>query len=110
MLKCARWINCTIPTGIISRRRLDSPLRRNRLREKGVIRGGFGIGYNRLPNAIFLNREGNPPFFARFGICCGNPGDLFNGGRILYAVGTGESPDSYPANPVLGQGINPDHG
>jgi hypothetical protein len=78
-----------------------------RLHEKGVIRGGFGMGYNRLPNAIFLNARGNPPFFARFGICCGNPGDPFVGGRIRYAVGSSSSPDSYPANPVLGQGIDP---
>ncbi|HMJ07631.1 MAG TPA: TonB-dependent receptor, partial [Pyrinomonadaceae bacterium] len=77
------------------------------LKEKGVIRGGFGMGYNRIPNAIFLNARGNPPFFARFGICCGNPGDPFVGGRILYAMGANNSPDSYPANPVLGQGIDP---
>jgi len=76
-------------------------------REKGVIRGGFGMGYNRIPNAIFLNSRGNPPFFARFGFCCGNPGDPFNGGRILYAIGSGNSPDSFPANPVIAQGIDP---
>lgn len=76
-------------------------------KDKGVIRGGFGMGYNRIPNSIFLNSRGNPPFFARFGICCGNPGDPFVGGRILYALGSSSSPTSYPANPVLGQGINP---
>jgi hypothetical protein len=76
------------------------------LREKGVIRGGFGLGYNRIPNAIFLNSRGNPPFFARFGFCCGTPGDPFNGGRILYAIGGG-GPDSYPANPIIATGINP---
>lgn len=77
------------------------------LHDKGVVRGGFGVGYNRIPNAIFLNSRGNPPFFARFGFCCGNPGDPFNGGRILYALGTGNSPASYPANPVIAQGIDP---
>jgi len=76
-------------------------------KDKGVIRAGFGMGYNRMPNAVFLNSRGNPPFFARFGLCCGNPGDPFNGGRILYALGSSSSPTSYPANPVLGQGINP---
>ncbi|HEY8563283.1 MAG TPA: TonB-dependent receptor [Pyrinomonadaceae bacterium] len=80
------------------------------LKERGVIRGGFGIGYNRLANAIFLNSRGNPPFFARFNICCGNPGEPFAGGRILYGLGNGNSPDSYPSNPVLGQGINPTTG
>lgn len=77
---------------------------------KGVIRGGFGMGYNRMPNSVFLNSRGNPPFFARFGLCCGNPGDPFNGNRILYALGSSGSPTSYPANPVLGQGINPTTG
>lgn len=78
-----------------------------RFHEKAVVRGGFGIGYNRIPNAIFLNSRGNPPFFARFGFCCGNPGDPFNGNRILYALGSGNSPDTYPANPVIAQGIDP---
>ncbi len=80
------------------------------LKQKGVVRGGFGIGYNRLPNAVFLNSRGNPPFFARYGLCCGNPGDPYNGGRILYAIGSGNSPTSFPANPILGQGINPTTG
>ena len=78
-----------------------------RFHEKAVVRGGFGIGYNRLPNAIFLNSRGNPPFFARFGLCCGTSGNPFAGGQILYALGSSSSPDSYPANPVLGQGIDP---
>jgi hypothetical protein len=81
-----------------------------RFKNKAVVRGGFGIGYNRTANAIFLNSRGNPPFLARFGLCCGNPGDPYNGGRILYALGSGNSPTSYPANPILGQGINPTTG
>jgi hypothetical protein len=74
--------------------------------DKGVIRGGFGIGYNRLPNTIFLNSRGNPPFLARFNICCGHTGEPFANGRITYVLGSG-GPDSYPANPALGQGIDP---
>ena len=77
------------------------------LNEKGVIRGGFGMGYNRLPNALFLNSRGNPPFFARFGLCCGHTGEPFANGRITYVLGSTNSPDSYPANPALGQGIDP---
>ena len=80
-------------------------------KEKGVLRGGFGIGYNRLPNTIFLNTRGNPPFLFRFNICCGTSTSDFStpfaGGQILYAMGTSNSPLSYPANPVLGQGIDP---
>ena len=77
------------------------------LNEKGVIRGGFGMGYNRLPNTIFLNSRGNPPFLARFNICCGHTGEPFANGQITYVLGGGSSPDSYPANPALGQGIDP---
>ena len=66
------------------------------LSEKAVIRGGFGMGYNRLPNAIFLNSRGNPPFFARFGLCCGHTGEPFANGRITYVLGATNSPASYP--------------
>ena len=37
-----------------------------------VMRGGFGIYYNRIPNVLFSNTRGNPPNFARFSICCGS--------------------------------------
>jgi hypothetical protein len=82
---------------------------------KLVLRGGFGISYNRLPDVLFANSRGNPPFFARFGICCGtapssSTNDFstpFAGGQILYALGTSNSPFSYPANPALASGINP---
>lgn len=76
-----------------------------------VLRGGFGVGYNRLPNTVFLNARGNPPFLARFNICCGTaPGEFgspFVGGQILYTLGSSGSVLSYPVNPVLGGGINP---
>lgn len=84
------------------------------LNEKGVIRGGAGIGYNRNAFAILLNARANPPFFARFNICCGitgvgseSWGTPFVGGQILYATGSDNSPFNYPTNPVLGQGIDP---
>ncbi len=80
------------------------------LKDRMVVRGGFGMGYNRLPNTIFLNARGNPPFLARFGICCGHTGEPFANGRITYVLGSSNSPDSYPANPALGQGINPTTG
>ncbi|HEX3559583.1 MAG TPA: carboxypeptidase regulatory-like domain-containing protein [Pyrinomonadaceae bacterium] len=84
--------------------RLGGLLKENKL----VLRGGFGIAYNRVPLLEFSNTRGNPPFFARYAVCCGtapqSQGDFsspFNGGEILYALGANNSPFSYPANPAL---------
>jgi hypothetical protein len=72
---------------------------------KLVLRGGFGIAYNRIPLLEFANTRGNPPFFARYAICCGTSASdfstPFNGGQILYALGADNSPFSYPTNPAL---------
>jgi hypothetical protein len=72
---------------------------------KLVVRGGFGIAYNRIPLLEFANTRGNPPFFARYGVCCGTSASdfstPFNGGTILYALGASNSPFSYPINPAL---------
>lgn len=72
-----------------------------------VIHGGFGIFDNRNPEAVFDPARQNPPFFASLGICCGTSGSPFVNGQILYALGTSDSPTSYPANPALAQPINP---
>ena len=76
-----------------------------------MIRGGAGISYNRIPEIVFANTRGNPPFFARYAICCGTAatdfGSPFAGGQILYTVGSSSSPFSYPANPALAVGIDP---
>ncbi|MBI3653293.1 MAG: TonB-dependent receptor [Acidobacteria bacterium] len=84
------------------------------LDNKMVLRGGFGVSFNRHPLAPFLNSRGNPPFFARYNLCCGTagaPGDGFGSpfadGQILYALGASNSPFSYPVNPALAQGIDP---
>ncbi|MDX6575345.1 MAG: hypothetical protein QOE96_1298 [Blastocatellia bacterium] len=72
---------------------------------KFVLRGGFGIAYNRIPLLEFANTRGNPPFFARYAICCGTSSSdfssPFNGGQILYALGANNSPFSYPTNTAL---------
>ena len=81
------------------------------MEDKLVLRGGFGIAYNRIPEVVFSNTRGNPPFFARFSICCGTTdpefGSPFVDGQILYTLGASNSPFSYPANPALAVGINP---
>lgn len=77
-----------------------------------VLRGGYGIGYNRIPNALFANSRGNPPFMGRFNICCGTAatdfGTPFVGGQIQYVLGSSNSPFSFPANTALAQGFGPD--
>src|SRR4029453_18238297 len=77
------------------------------LDQKFVVRGGFGISYNRTPQVLFGNARGNPPFFARYNICCGFPDTPFVGGKIAYVLGATQSPFSYPPNPALAQGIDP---
>jgi hypothetical protein len=79
--------------------------------DRAVIRGGFGIAYNRIPVAPLNNVRGNPPLFARFGLCCGTAttdfGSPFANGTILFATGSSNSISSYPRNPALGQGVLP---
>jgi hypothetical protein len=78
--------------------------------ESTVIRGGFGVAYNRVPVAPLANVRGNTPFFARYNICCGTSAQDFStpfaDGQILYALGANNSVTSYPRNPALGRGIN----
>jgi len=78
-----------------------------RFREKLVLRGGAGIYYNRIEQVVFSNTRGNPPFFARFSICCGTAGDPFAGHQILYELGASTSPFSFAPNPALAVGIDP---
>jgi hypothetical protein len=74
------------------------------LRGKAVIRGGFGIFYNRTPNVLLTNTRLNPPFFARRGLCC------FSGSGVQYYLGATNSPFSYPNNTAVIQGIDPASG
>jgi hypothetical protein len=81
-------------------------------KDKMIVRGGFGIGYDRLANALLANARANPPNGARYGICCGGAGAAggedwappFVNGQILYTLGSSSSPLSYPRNPILGGG------
>jgi len=77
------------------------------LKDRVVLRGGAGVYYNRIPNVVFSNTRGNPPFFSRQNNCCGTVDSPFANGRILYAIGASNSPDSFPRIPALGTGINP---
>jgi carboxypeptidase family protein/TonB-dependent receptor-like protein len=78
---------------------------------QSVIRGGFGVAYNRIPVAPLNNARGNPPFFARYNLCCGTAstdfGSPFADGKILYTTGSSNSVTSYPRNSALVQNIDP---
>lgn len=72
-----------------------------------VLRGGYGIFYNRVPNVLWSNTRGNPPNFSRFNVCCGDSATPFADNRILYSLGQGSSIYGYPFNPALATGIDP---
>ena len=79
----------------------------NEVKDRLVLRGGFGIGYDRLPNALLANTRANPPNGSRFNLCCGGAGAAggedwatpFHDGTIFYALGSSNSPLSFPQNP-----------
>jgi outer membrane receptor protein involved in Fe transport len=91
----------------------------NQYNQKIVFRGGFGMYYNPVPEAVFDPARENPPFHALEDNCCGTAGapfDSFSGpfdpnssGQplIVYSLGSSDSPLSYPGNPALGGGIGP---
>jgi hypothetical protein len=59
--------------------------------DKLVLRGGFGLGFNGLEEAITTNTRNNPPFLAN--------GSSLVGSQILYATGSSAyAPNSFPAN------------
>jgi hypothetical protein len=84
------------------------------LQSKTVLRGGAGVSYNRTPDVLFANTRGNPPFFARFNLCCGTAatdfGTPFDNGLISFVLGSSNSVNSYPANPKLSAGVDPTTG
>src|SRR6266851_5069995 len=86
----------------------------SRFHDSTVVRGGFGLAYNRTDDVLFSNARGNPPAFSRFNICCGTSAQdfstPFDGGVITYVLGSNNSAASYPVNPALGFGIDPKNG
>ena len=78
---------------------------------KLVVRGGYAWFFNAIPGVAFENVFQDPPSFGSYGICCGTAttsfGTPFANGQILYALGSGNSPFSYPVNPALATGIDP---
>ena len=88
-----------------------SPLMYN---NKLVVRGGFGIAFDRFDDDVFDNTRNNPPFVANYSICCGTEstgfGTPFVNGQISFGTGTSNNPESYPANPALITPLDPANG
>jgi len=62
----------------------------SRFAEKLAVRGGAGIGFNRLPGNRLLESRFNPPYFAGF---------LLTGNQIVYSLASDTSGFGYPNNP-----------
>ena len=84
---------------------------------KTVIRGGFGVAYNRITDTMTGISRVNPPFLFREGFCCAmsaadfaaNPwaAPPFDNGFIVVTEGQSNNPLSWPANPLIATTFNP---
>lgn len=65
-----------------------------------VVRGGFGIAYNRMQEAITLNGRSNPPLVTSLNAACTDTA-LANCSGILYAASSSPTHiNGYPSNPA----------
>lgn len=80
--------------------------------DKLVLRGGFGIIFNRNYDAVFDNVRQDTPFSALATACCFfDPGPIVGpppGSNILYGLGANKQANSYPLNPAFSNGVAPD--
>ena len=88
---------------------------------KTVIRGGFGVAYNRITDTMTGISRVNPPYLFREGFCCAmSPADFAanpwgqgpfyptpNGNFIVVTEGKTNNPLSWPANPAIPPTFNP---
>jgi hypothetical protein len=87
---------------------------------KTVIRGGFGVAYNRITDTMTGISRVNPPFLFRDGLCCAMSATDFaanswaappyDNGLISVTEGQSNNPLSWPANPKLIATFNPTTG
>ncbi len=84
----------------------------NVLGHKTVLRGGFGILYNRPFQTEYSNIRQNTPFVAQASTCCFfDPGKIIGpppGSGILFGIGSSASATSYAPNPNFSNGVAPD--
>jgi hypothetical protein len=72
-----------------------------------VIRGGFGIAYNRMQEAITLNGRSNPPLVTNLSAACTDTA-LANCPGVLYAAsGSATDINGYPVNPAAKVAFGP---
>jgi len=80
--------------------------------QRTVIRGGFGILFNRPFDTEFSNIRQNTPYSAQVGTCCFfDPGKINGpppGSGILYGIGSNSLATSYAPNPNFAFGVAPD--
>jgi hypothetical protein len=73
-------------------------------RTKLVLRGGFGVTYDRIPNGVWESLATNPPVLAT-----ANAGPFYNT-PIVYGIG-GPGPNyGFPPNPAFATGLDPHNG
>jgi Carboxypeptidase regulatory-like domain/TonB dependent receptor len=73
-----------------------------------VLRGGFGISYDRLPETLLLNSRANPPYEYNFGFCCGTAATEFGSPYDNGLIQLGTSSNSvygYPISPLVAQQV-----
>src|SRR5260370_6607095 len=82
---------------------------------KSVIRGGFGVAYNRITDTVSAITRVDPPFLFREGACCAmsaadhavaswGQGPFYptpTGNLIVVTEGKSNNPLSSPANPAI---------
>ena len=80
--------------------------------QKVVLRGGFGVLFNRPFGTEFDNIRQNSPYVAQVSTCCFfDPGAISGpppGSGILYTIGANSTPTSYPPNSNFSFGVAPD--
>jgi Carboxypeptidase regulatory-like domain/TonB dependent receptor len=74
---------------------------------KAVLRGGFGVSYDRIDDGLFTNGFENGPGYFQYGLCCGDSATDAKNAGIQFGLGSSDSPFSYAPNPALKTGVNP---
>jgi hypothetical protein len=81
-------------------------------KDKLVLRGGFGVIFNRNADVVYDNVRQDTPYSALATACCFfDPGPIVGappGSNIVYSLGANKQANSYPVNPAFAFGVAPD--